>query len=101
MSDPSAISAPGRRRALLVTLAWGEPDAGFGGASFAEGGVARYTTWSDPIVISGQRFEPLEGDRAQEPRGNDPVGVDVIAAERARAPLDACDALNRHSVRSP
>jgi hypothetical protein len=68
MSDPSAISSPGRRRALLVTLSWGQPDAGFGGASFAEGGVARYTTWSDPVVLSGQRFEPLEGIEVELPR---------------------------------
>lgn len=68
MSDPSTIAAPGARRALLVTLAWGRPDAGFGGQTLPEGGVARYTTWSEAVVLGNERFEPLEGIDVDLPR---------------------------------
>ena len=41
------------------------------------------------VVLEQMRLEPLERDRLQKPRGNDPVGVDVVAAAAA-APCLAC-----------
>src|SRR4029079_8154513 len=37
-----------------------------------------------PIVLEQVRFEPLEADRLQEPRGDDAIGVDVVAPQGER-----------------
>ena len=49
-------------------------------------------------------LDALERDGFQKPRRHDPVGVDVVAAQRrARAPLDACDAdcMAHHACLAP
>src|SRR5712691_9075971 len=41
-------------------------------------------------------LETFEGDRLQEPRGHDAIGVDVVAAQRQRAPFDDLNLLGAH-----
>ena len=48
-----------------------------------------------PIVLEHVRFEPFEGHRLQEPGGDDPIGVDVMAAQRHRAAGDLVDETRR------
>src|ERR1019366_3826676 len=49
-----------------------------------------------PIVLERMLSEPLERDRDEETRGDDAVGVDVVAPERERSPRDAADRGERH-----
>jgi hypothetical protein len=39
----------------------------------------------EPIVLEYMRVEAFEGDRLEEPRRHDPVGVHVLAANRQGA----------------
>ena len=41
------------------------------------------------IVLEDVLLEPVEGDRAQEPRRDDAIGVDVVAAQRQRRARNA------------
>ena len=51
------------------------------------------------VVPEHVRAETVEGQRLQEPRGDDPIRVDVVAAERDGGPLDAIDGLELdHSI---
>ncbi len=45
------------------------------------------------LVLEHVLLEPVEGDRPQEPRRDDAIGVDVVAAHRQPAALDARDFL--------
>src|ERR1019366_1048977 len=49
-----------------------------------------------PVVLERVRAEPVERDRDEETRRDDPVGVDVIAAERERGARDAANRGKRH-----
>lgn len=72
MSDSTFIAAPARRRALLVSLVWGDPALGFGAGANPEGGAAYYTTWSEPLFVGSgggaRRYEPLAGIEVDLPR---------------------------------
>src|SRR5436190_16324129 len=41
-------------------------------------------------------LETFECDRLQEPRGHDAIGVDIVAAQRQRAPFDDLNLLGAH-----
>ncbi len=43
------------------------------------------------VVFEDVRLEPLEADALQESRRHDPVGVDVVAAQREGAAADRRD----------
>src|SRR5688572_31508140 len=58
------------------------------------------------IVFEDMPFEPFERDRHEEPRRDDAVGVDVVAAQRHAAAVDLADfshqlTSSRTSVTSP
>ena len=43
------------------------------------------------VVLEGVLAEAVEGHAAQEARRDDPIGVDVVAAQHAAAARDALD----------
>ena len=45
-------------------------------------GAGRARVGLDPVVLEQVLLEPLERDRSQEPRGDDPIRVDADAAQR-------------------
>ena len=53
------------------------------------------------VVFEKMPLESLERHGPQEPRRDDAVGIDVIAAQRQPRACDPDNLLNRHSVRNP
>jgi hypothetical protein len=45
----------------------------------------------EPVVLEHVLLRPFEGNRLEEPRRHDAVGVDVLAPHRQRAPFDDLD----------
>jgi hypothetical protein len=48
------------------------------------------------VVFEEMVLQPLEGDGLQEPRGDDAIRVDVLAAQRQRPSGDARDSFDGH-----
>src|SRR4051812_18058629 len=49
-----------------------------------------------PVVLEHMLLEPFKGDRLQEPRRHDAIGVDVLAAHRQRASVDLLNLRGTH-----
>ena len=53
------------------------------------------------LVFEQMLLEAFETDRLEKPRGNDPVGVDVLAADRESRAADVANPLNGQATPPP